>query len=337
MQRTLSGTSQPMALDYGVKSASLAKLDAGQKLQIFDLTTRASRELHRWAARYPLIRRVRVWPLCLSVVAAAPFARLEALVIMAKMSLWIFTIDDLFDEEIVPFGELQRRVDRYKHILSGVWTEQRREPDSLAFALQSIYDDLKTYTLFPALHTHWATVTGRTLDGMMCEHEWRTMYRLSNSDAVLPAYDAYVHHAVYSIGGPPVMWSGTIAIDDQSVLRSFQDLQQLTLSASLCLRLANDLRSQSKEVLENNVNSIVIRQREAMEAGYSKQAALAKACATIQHDIQTGLTRCAELQQHIRTDTGYTERMVTDIARFVCDFYEHHDYHTFTSNNGRIA
>jgi hypothetical protein len=65
---------KPAELDYGLKSTFLAKLADDQKLRIFDLTARMARELHRWAARYPLIRRVRVWPLSLSIAAAAPFA-----------------------------------------------------------------------------------------------------------------------------------------------------------------------------------------------------------------------------------------------------------------------
>ena len=337
VQLTQPRTSEALALDYGVQSTFLSKLDVQQKLQIFDLTARASRELHRWAARYPLIRRVRVWPLSLSVAAAAPFAGLEALVTMAKMSLWIFTIDDLFDEEIVPFTELQRRVDCYKTILTGVGTEQRCKHDTLALALKDIRDDLKSHKLFFALHDRWAGAAIRTLDGMMHEHEWRAMYRLGRNDLSVPDYATYVQYATYSIGGPPVMWTGMITFGDQSVLHFLEKLQHLTETASLCLRLANDLRSRSKEVIEDNVNSVVIRQREAISKGYRKDESLARACEVVQQDIQSGLARCAELQSQTLTNTGHPERMIVDIARFVCDFYVHHDYHTFMTSTGRSA
>ena len=55
----------------GLKSRFLDSLDPAEQLRIFDLSARTAQNLHRWAARYPLIRRVRVWPLSLSVTAGA--------------------------------------------------------------------------------------------------------------------------------------------------------------------------------------------------------------------------------------------------------------------------
>src|ERR1051325_7597713 len=89
----------------GLRSRFLDGLDPTEQVHIFDLSAQAARTLHRWAARYPLIRRVRVWPLALSVAAAAPFTTVEALISTARLSLWVFTLDDLFDEESVPQGE----------------------------------------------------------------------------------------------------------------------------------------------------------------------------------------------------------------------------------------
>ncbi len=127
----------------GIRSKYLADLNEDQKLRIFDLTTRVSREFHRWAARYPLIRKVRVWPVCLSVAAGAPFASASALTSMARMGLWIFTVDDLFDEEMVPYPEFQRRITRYHDILAGGRLDPQSERDTLALALHNIREDLR--------------------------------------------------------------------------------------------------------------------------------------------------------------------------------------------------
>src|ERR1051325_4822324 len=97
----------------GLRSRFLASLDPAEQARIFDLSARTSQTLHRWAARYPLIRRVRVWPLALSVAAGAPFASTEALISTARLSLWVFTLDDLFDEERVPQAALMKRLDCY--------------------------------------------------------------------------------------------------------------------------------------------------------------------------------------------------------------------------------
>src|SRR3954465_1934530 len=127
----------------GLRSKFLASLDPADQVRIFDLSARTSQTLHRWAARYPLIRRVRVWPLSLSVAAGAPFTSVEALISTARLSLWVFTLDDLFDEERVPQVELMRRATRYRSLA------HREIPcpsgDSLATALCELRDDLATY------------------------------------------------------------------------------------------------------------------------------------------------------------------------------------------------
>lgn len=323
-------------LNYGLHSEFFAKLTEEQKLKIFDLTARASRELHRWAAKYPLIRRVRVWPLSLSVAAAAPFASLNALVSMARVSLWVFTIDDLFDEETVPFTELRRRVERYKEILGGAKPQPNTERDTLALALSDIREDLLQYDLFPALSEDWAKAIIGTLDGMMLEHEWRVDYRQNRTSAALPDYDAYVEYGLYTVGGPPHVWTALIAIDDHSVLNNYEILTELGLKASVCIRLANDLRSYEKEIREAKINSVVILQRQALKQGIVEKDSLSWACERVEQGIQDSLHKCTELYERSHTMTGNPERAILDIARFVCDFYVNHDYHTFTAGAGRI-
>src|SRR5437763_12194341 len=146
----------------GLRSRFLASLDPADQVRIFDLSARTSQTLHRWAARYPLIRRVRVWPLSLSVAAGAPFTSVDALISTARLSLWVFTLDDLFDEERVPQSELMKRALRYRALA-------HREiacpaGDSLATALCELRDDLATYPLFGPLRHHrpaWRTYRRR--------------------------------------------------------------------------------------------------------------------------------------------------------------------------------
>src|SRR4051794_12640909 len=153
----------------GLRSKFLASLDPADQVRIFDLSARTSQTLHRWAARYPLIRRVRVWPLSLSVAAGAPFTSVEALISTARLSLWVFTLDDLFDEERVPQVELMRRAERYRALA------HREIPcpngDSLASALCELRDDLATYPLFASLGEEWADSVCGTIDGMKREYQ----------------------------------------------------------------------------------------------------------------------------------------------------------------------
>lgn len=296
------------------------------QLHMFDLSVRVAQKLYRWAARYPLIRRVRVWPLSLSVAAAAPFSDADALMSTARLSLWVFTLDDLFDEERVLPAELLRRADRYRAIAHGGTT--RPAHDSLATALCEIRDDLAQYSLFATLGQQWATALCRTIDGMTREYTWRLSYRQEGVTA-LPAYEEYVNTGLYSIGGPPHVWAALITTNDSSTGNHLDHLQKMEREASVCIRLANDLQSYQKELLEGKINALVILRHALMAQGMALEDAERHAQADVRDDIARRLVALGALQAAACTETGRPEAAIADIARFVCDFYVEHDYHTF--------
>jgi hypothetical protein len=315
----------------GLRSRFLDSRDAADQVRIFDLSARAAQTLHRWAARYPLIRRVRVWPLALSVSAAAPFASVEALISTARLSLWVFTLDDLFDEERVPRAELMRRADRYRAIVM----DQMAAPpnDSLAAALCEIRDDLAKYPLFETLGPVWAEALCGTIDGMAREYQWRTMYRKDGA-ATLPSYEEYLETGLYSIGGPPHVWAAVITAGDMTTPTHLEHLRKMEQAASTCIRLANDLRSYQKEIAEGKINALVLLSRHFHHGGPRMEDAYAQAESRVRADIDKGLKKLDELLAAAKTQTGRPEAAIADIARFVCDFYTEHDYHTFAAQRG---
>ncbi len=316
----------------GLKSQFLDSREAGVQLRIFDLSARMAQILHRWAARYPLIRRVRVWPVALSVAAAAPFNSLDALISTARLNLWVFTLDDLFDEERVPSSELMRRAKRYRDIVLDQPTAQAR--DSLASALIEIRSDLMSYPLFTSLGHEWAQALCGTIDGMMQEYEWRLSYRRQSADA-LPTYEEYLAAGRYSVGGPPHVWASLITTNDPSTPLYLDHLRPMERIASTCIRLANDLQSYTKELSEGKINALVILSQAIQSQGYSTQQAYQMAEARVREDIARGLQSLEAWQDQSCTQTRRPEATIADISRFVCDFYVEHDYHTFAM--GRAA
>ena len=314
----------------GLRSKFLASLQPDEQVRIFDLSARTSQTLHRWATRYPLIRRVRVWPLSLSVAAGAPFTSVEALISTARLSLWVFTLDDLFDEERVPQVELMRRATRYRALAH----REIAPPsgDSLASALCELRDDLATYPLFASLGKEWADSLCGTIDGMTDEYRWRSTYR-NDGAASLPTYEEYVAVGRYSIGGPPHIWAALITTGDESTPHHLDHLRAMEQIASNCIRLANDLQSYQKEVTEGKINALVILSRALTEQGVPEQGAYAQAEARVRKDIEAGLEQLTELRRRAVTTTGRPEAAIDNIARFVCDFYTEHDYHTFLAQN----
>ena len=71
----------------------LGSLDPTVRQEIFSKAALVSDELKLWAAAYSTIRTVRTFPLALSVAAAAPFATPSELLDTARVSLWVFTLD----------------------------------------------------------------------------------------------------------------------------------------------------------------------------------------------------------------------------------------------------
>ncbi|MBI4317386.1 MAG: hypothetical protein HY675_02760 [Chloroflexi bacterium] len=309
----------------------MAARDAAQCTRVREISAQAARELDQWARRYPLIRRVRVWPLAMSVAAAAPFSSVRAVVSSARVSLWVFTLDDVFDEELVQADELMRQAECYKAIVSNGLTVTM--DDSLAAALCEVRDDLARYPLFGALGREWAAALCGTIDGMIREYEWGLSYR-QRADFVLPSYEEYVANGLYSIGGPPHVWAALVTNDDPSTSRHVEHLRSMERIASTCVRLANDLKSCDKEVSEGKINSLVILSHALCRGGLPPGKALMRAKALVQAHIADGLDQLGELQRAAHTRTGRPEAMVADIARFVCEFYSRHDYHTFLLEAG---
>ncbi|HEX8967692.1 MAG TPA: terpene synthase family protein [Chloroflexota bacterium] len=308
----------------GLRSRFVASLDAEQQRRIFELSTLTSRPLRRWALRFPPMRDVRVLPVSLSVAASTPFASARALQSMARLSLWVFTLDDLFDEGAAPLIELMRRADRYRALAHGAWACPR--DDGLGIALAELRNDLASYPLFAPLAMDWADALCATIDGMLREYEWRLAFREA---AVLPDYDEYVTTGRQSIGAAPYILATLITSEDPSTPRHLAHLRTMEQVAATCLRLANDLRSYAKEVAEGKINALVILSRELRSQGAAGDEADRQARARLRAGVAGGLGRLGALRDSAVTQTGQPEAAIDNIARFVCDFYTRHDYHTF--------
>ena len=313
-----------------LKNRFLQALDPSVSQSIFSKSQWVSEELRKWAVPYAPIRTVRTYPLALSVAAAAPFADRAALLDTAKVSLWVFTLDDLFDERGVPKAELYRRAVNYRAIANGETVPDASDP--LAVALFDVRRSLAEYPLFHSLTNIWPIALCRTINGMERELDWREACRRDGQGA-LPTYDEYVENGLDSIGGPPHIWAAILTTGDASVTAQIPLFSDIERSASTCVRLANDLQSASKEAEEAKPNSLVILGHALSQRGFEPIEAWRIARIRVQEAIRRELSKLDGLQAQARTLTGRPEAVATDIARFVCEFYLDHDYHTFAHEN----
>src|SRR5579863_4492235 len=171
-----------------------------------DRAHQVSAALDDWARGHRFVRRERVVPLALSVAAAAPFADAAALASVARVSLWVFALDDSLDDardaQHLPLTAARRRAARFGRVLRRLPTDL---DDPFLAALAEVRDDLFSYPLGPALGGTWAAALRGTIAGMLREERWRELAR-SGADA-WPSYAEYVANGRYSIGGPPHVWA----------------------------------------------------------------------------------------------------------------------------------
>lgn len=314
-------------------SAFLRCLEPEALRRIADLAGQVSTALGDWSHGYPFIRPERIVPLALSVAAAAPFADVTALCSAARVSLWVFGLDDMIDEEHLAAHELSERLRHCSRVLRGRPVRQLTDP--FLGALTEVRRDLSRYPLFSELGSVWDRALWRTVASMMREEEWRRAYRAGSLD--LPSYSSYLANGRYSIGGPPHVWATIITIDDSSASRHLGTLRSMERLASICVRLSNDLRSAAKELREGKLNSLSLwaiqYESEGMDVGAARIAAEQR----VRAEIVARARRLMDLRERSATTTGRPEAATADIAAFVTDFYETHDYHTFLPESVRLS
>ena len=304
----------------------LGSLDPVVRQEIFSKAALVSDELKLWAAPYSTIRTVRTFPLALSVAAAAPFATPSELLDTARVSLWVFTLDDLFDEELFAPSEIVQKATLYGEIARSETVGPQSDP--LAIALADVRNHLLEYPLFPSLGGIWGEAVSRTIAAMTREQEWRNAWR-SDGPASLPGYDEYVENGLNSIGGPPHIWTAMITTDDHSMLDQLDVFAEMERTASTCVRLANDLQSEVKEIEESSPNSLIILSQALRQRGVEPPEARTRSREWVEEAIGRELVKLESLCDRARTQTGRPEAVAYNIAHFVCEFYRKHDYHTF--------
>jgi hypothetical protein len=307
------------------QSRFLQLRSVAERKSIFVLASRTAQDLDRWAQQWPLVRRERIAPVSLMVAASAPFVDVDSLVLTARHTLWIFLLDDLIDEGRLTEAQLQPQAERYRALARG--DRGLAATESSEQILAGVRADLQRLPLWRDLGQHWARELAGTIDAMLREHDWRRAYRGGNF-AALPSYEAYRANGLYSIGGPPHVCVSFIVLGDASVITRALELRPLIDTASICIRLNNDLRTAGKEAAEDNVNSLVLTARALLASGSSPEGAAAGAEAVVQQDIAAGLAALEQLVATRHTSTGHPEALIDNLAHFVCDFYQDYDFHT---------
>ena len=291
---------------------------------------RVGGRLRQWAPDDEPVRQERIEPLALSITAAAPGASVASLAATAQVSPWVFAIDDIFDDRLVPIELLRERCRHYVAQARGDLDEPSDPDDPMEVALAAVLLDLRPFSLFEPLRATWAAALARTLLGMLFEDAAQRRYAADENPDELPTYAAYLEPGLNSIGAPAHTAAVLLTSIDASVPHALSALARLGREVAISIRLANDLRSFDRERRDGAVNASLIHQHDLALAGVPQAAARRGSRHRVEEAIDAAMRRARGLARKVRTRSGDPEAAILGIGEVVTAFYRSYDHHTYT-------
>ena len=292
-----------------------------------------------WASCCPVIRAKRVPPVAVLIATVLPGLPLHTQLLVGKLILFIFAVDDLADERLLSYVEFKRAGKAWQEIaLDGQAAHPVEQDGGLSAVLSEIRGELAQFSIFPELCPLWANRLGQLCDAMAGEYDFGLRYKASG-ETELPALEVYVDGGIHSVGFPFWGTSVLILLDEPPVLEHMDVIGEIILQTGAAIRLYNDVRTYEKEVQEGNVNAVTLFLR-ALSTGNSalpEAERLAKAQERVLRLADMYAQRCQAHAAAQMTTTGQFELMIRRIVAFHASFYgsrQHNfDYHTISSSD----
>jgi Terpene synthase family 2, C-terminal metal binding len=316
------------------RSRYLATLSPGERRRILDVAHAVTESSEQWLQRYPIVRRRPVTAACSLVsTVGMPGLAVPELTLMTCWWLWIFGIDDRFDDLGTPEAELAEWSRHFTRIV-------RQEPadsadDLLLAAFGALRRDLAPYPLYPMLAETWQKGTADVVDGMLAERRWAGAATTGEP----PSYDEYLANGIKTIAVRPYTVTACIVAGEPAAAAGFARLDPAIQAAARCFRLANDLRSEAREREEGTLNAVALLQRAFRADGMSEAAAATAARARLRAACVGDLAKLKRLRAAAPSSTRSLTRFLCAHAAFVCDMYEFNDYDSLSEllGDGALA
>lgn len=304
-------------------------LSAKEKQHIKERTDTLIDMLGDWASQYSLIRMIRTPPVALLTATVAPQIALLDSLLVAKLILLIFGIDDMADERVVTLAELQRKTEQWCLIANHGSNGEVNDRDQPGTILSELREELSEFRLFEPLREYWSSSIRHLFDAMVQEYRYGLQYGAGGAHA-LPSLDEYLSWGLHSISVP--FWALTVLIilGDSSVVERFESIDEAIKYAGAAIRLLNDLRTFDKEMRENNMNSVVIAYHAMLDRNPNgtEEGTLSEAKQYVLQLADSYAQRCYDWVGQIRTESKQFEEAISRLVAFNADFYSERDYHT---------
>ncbi len=292
-----------------------------------------------WASRYPVVRAKRVPPVAVLIATVLPLLPQSVALIVGKLILFIFAVDDLADERLLSLADFNKAAQAWQEIAQhGKARVNTVEDSGLSAMIGEIHDDLSQFPLFPDFVSLWASRLGQLCEAMAKEYTFGVEHQASGGQT-LPPFDEYVAGGIHSVGFPFWGTSILILLSEPTTLVQLNKINELILQTGAAIRLYNDVRTYQKEVQEANINAITILQKalSGKLPDCSNEELLGRAQANVLRLAGQYAENCFALSEQAVSDTGQFENMIRRIVAFHANFYgsQKHtfDYHTISSSD----
>ena len=223
----------------------LDALSTTERRELLDRAATVAVSSDAWLWEFPIVKRPSVTAACsLISVVALPGAGLAELGLLTRWWLWIFGVDDVFDDPAVPEDRIADWAGRFTA------AADPGDRDRLRAALGSIQRDLARYPLFAPMAERWRAGMAGVVRGMLVERRWST--------GEPPSFEEYLDTATTTIAVRPYTVTACVLAGEPGAVAAFDALDPLIATAARCFRLANGLRSEARERDEGTVNAVTL-------------------------------------------------------------------------------
>ncbi len=307
MQTAQPGASPP--IEY------LAVLPAAQRRHLLDRAREVTAQCEDWLRVYPIVLRPSVTAACsLISTVALPGAGTAELRLLTCWWLWIFGVDDLLDDPAADDSQIAFWTERFA---SDPPTDPA-DDDPLRAALGSVHTALSRYPLFACLASQWRTGMAEIVQGMLTERQWST--------SMPPTFQAYLANGMATIAVRPYTLTGCILAGERAAAAAFEALDPIINAAARCFRLANDLRSDSRERQEGKLNALTLLQAEYSARDQQDNEALRAARRRLHDTCVADLQFLDRAKRTAAPQIATLARFLWAHTAFVWDMYQVGDY-----------
>jgi hypothetical protein len=294
--------------------------------------------LEAWTKPYPSLLPLRVPSICVAAAAILPDTDLVTQLFMSRLSLITFALDDLVDGALGSYSEAERyrMLDEFDAIVKShgahpgvpAETPAAEAPpwQQVSHALGQFCQDAYALHQEEGFYELFSRYIRAGMEGMKKELEWQ---REVTAGGPLPSYEDYMESAMVSILSPAVQ-ALILAIqlaaptDPEHAKALEQQLDEITLTAGICVRLANDLRSFARErAIEKKPNAVWIM---ASAKGIDDAAA----SAIIEKEIDAHCQKVLQLIPRLPAALGRWGDQSRRLVWFSTEWYKVREFHHFS-------